>query len=219
MRSIITLFLFLLTAIPAALAQFRVEVLPLGGRPFMLSGSNKSDDASMTARLQIGYQGGSSLWEPYFAASISLMELPLHNKELNTLDIAVFNTSFKVGLNGIIKNYEASRSVWSLAGGIGVCMLRPDDATLRMDGRETILGYTTLKNKAWFPEIELGTRWIRYPRADLRWYMGIQLQVETIWLRDNGVRYTTVISGTSYNLNFNNIALWPSVGGIIGYSF
>lgn len=219
MRNIIILSLFLIAGIPAARAQLQLEVLPLAGHPFMVSGRNKNDFAAVTARLQVSYLRESAPWQPYFAASMSALELPLHNRAIDFLTMPVLNTSFKVGLNGHIANNEEQRTILTAGGGIGVCMLRPDAATLNQNGQETFLGYNTLKDKAWFPEAELGLRWVRFPKPELGWYFGMQLITEVLWLRDNGVRYTTEISGTTYNLNFNDIAIWPSLGAVIGWSF
>lgn len=219
MQKSLILSLLLFAGIPVARAQLQVEVLPLAGHPFMVSGRNKNDFASVTARLQVSYQRESAPWQPYFAASISALELPLHNKEADFFTMPVLNTSFKVGLNGRVAGNEEKRSMLTAGGGIGVCMLRPDAATLNQNGQETFLGYNTLKDKAWFPEVEFGLRWMRFPKPDLGWYFGIQLITEVLWLRDNGVRYTTEISGTTYSLNFSDIAIWPSLGGVIGWSF
>lgn len=219
MRHILTTILLFITGIPVVRAQLQVEVIPMGGYPFMISGRNKTNFGTPTARLQLSMKRPEAPWQPYMAASITAIELPLHNKQIENLSLPVLYTSFKIGLNGVIKTDESGRSLWSVGGGIGVCRLNPDEATLRMDGQETFIGYTTLKDQAWFPQAELGTRWVRFHKPDFGWYFGVQVFVESIWLKDKGLRYTTSISGTEYGLSFNDVAIWPSVGGVIGWSF
>jgi hypothetical protein len=220
MRHIITTTLFFfITGITTARAQLQVEFIPTGGYPFMLSGRNSNNFGSATARLQLSIKRTEAPWQPYIAAAITAMELPLHNKKIDNLSLPVLHTAFKVGLNGVIKTNESGQSLWSVGGGIGICRVSPDEATLRMNGQETFLGYTTLKDQAWFPQVELGTRLVRFPKPDLGWYFGVQVFVESIWLKDKGQRYTTSISGSEYGLSFNDVAIWPSVGGVIGWSF
>ncbi len=218
MRYTLTL-LFLLAGLPYTRAQLKVEAQPSGGFPIMLSGRNVSSYGQVTGRLQVSYKEESAIWAPYLAASLRALEVPLRNKEMNSLSMAVLNTSFKVGLSAVIKSNEERRYSWTIDGGIGLCMLRPDEATLRMGGQDTYLGYTTLKDKAWFPEVELGSRWVRYVKDGRGWYFGAQALIAAVWFRDNGVRYTTEITGTTYNLNLRDVALLPSLGGVIGYHF
>lgn len=220
MQKIMTLLLLMLTWALPTLAQMQVEVVPMMGYPFMLSGRNKNHYGATAARLQVSYKDEEAPWQPYLAATVGYTELPLRNKQkMDNLSMPVLNVSFKVGLNGEIKKNEFTRSAWTVGGGIGVYMLRPDEATLRMGGSETFLSYTSLMDKAWFPQIELSLRWVRRPKPELGWYFGVQVLTDGIWLKDSKVRYTTVISGTEYALNFNDIVVLPSAGGVIGYRF
>lgn len=183
----------------------------------MLSGRNNKYNGTMTGRLQLNYQEKGGLWHPYFAVGVSPMELPLHNKQISTLSITQLNFSFSLGLNREIRSNE--RSVWTVGGGIGICMLRPDGATLYLEGNQTTLGYSALTDNAWFPQLELTGRWITYPSQYSNWYLGMQMVVSGIWLRDTKARYTTNIAGTSYSLSLNDSVIWPSLGGIVGYRF
>ncbi len=214
-------FIFLsLVCLPAGYAQLQAEFQPMYGNPFMLSGKNNSSYGAVTGRLQISYQRERAPWHPYIAASITGMALPLHSKDIDDLSVTVRNTAFKAGLNGTLyANEERRPTYWILGGGIGVCMFRPDEDRLRRNGEASNLLYTELTDKAWFPEAELHTKWVSYLKEGASLYFGAVLLTEFLWLRDNRARYTTNISGKQYNLNFNDFAIWPSIGGVIGWRF
>lgn len=198
-------------------AQIQADIMPMAGYPFMLSGKNKTDYQTITGRLQIGYNETGSTFQPFAAVGISSIQLPLRNKILDNLSIMMLATSFTIGLNKDISINELQR--WTIGIGIGACLLRPDGATLLVDGNDALTGYTDLDRNPLFPQIELNGRWVHHLRSRPQYYFGISALTTVLWLRGNKVQYSTTISGTSYNLSFSNIALWPSLGAVIGWRF
>jgi len=217
MQRLMNLLPVIFLGVQVAQAQIQAEASIAGGYPFMLSGRNTNFSGTVTGRLQISYQEETPAWQPYLALGISPMELPLHNKQINTLSLQVLNFSVNIGLIRVLKNN--GRYIWSAGGGLGVCMLSPDGATLYMDGNGTNLGYSALTNDAWFPQVELIGKWLCYPKPELNWYLGMQWTTSGVWLRDTKARYTANIYGTNYHFSLNDVAIWPSFSGIVGYRF
>lgn len=191
----------------------------MAGYPFKLSGGNNSNYGAVTARLQLGYQREQAPWSPYLSVAVSGMELPLNNREIEGLALPVLNTSFSIGLNSRIMYNEERRSVWTVGGGIGLSMFRPDADRLRFEDQDTYLSYEQQMDKAWFPEAELGTKWFIHPKTGLGFYCGAHVLATVLWMRDTKTRYTTNIAGTQYNLNFRDVVLWPAMGVVLGWSF
>jgi len=211
------LLLIIITGIEGASAQIRADFIPMAGHPFILPGKNHATYNSVTGRLQVSYKERISSFQPFIALSVSGMQLPLRNRSLENLSMAVLNTAFAIGLNKDIGSDDEQQ--WTLGAGIGLCRLKPDGATLIMEGVDNFTGFTAVENNSWFPQTELSGRWVHYLQAKPNYYFGFTAIATFLWLRGNKVLYTTTISGTSYNLSFGNFAIWPSLGGVIGWRF
>lgn len=200
-------------------AQIHADIIPMAGYPVMLSGENHDAGFhTITGRLQAGYYATDATLQPFVAVGISSVQLPLQNKVLNNLSMMMLATSFSIGLNKDIKVNELQR--WTIGTGIGVCLLRPDGATLLENGNnDGHKSFTALEKNSLFPQVELNGRWIHYLRSKPNYYFGVSALVTALWLRGNKAQYATTVSGTSYNLSFSNFALWPSLGAIIGWRF